>query len=324
MAIQGNGYFLVEQGDQEELTRAGNFTLDSSGNMMTQSGQNVMGYQATNGAVSSSSVISALNIPTGSIESAHATSNISMDTNLDSSATGGTSFATSMTVYDSLGASHDATVTFTQASPTSWNYAITLPAADYTGSATNNTGTLTFNPNGTLATPTSNISGISFSKLSDGAADLSFKWSLYDANGSPTISTSATASSVSTSNQDGYTSGQYTGFSVDTTGVISATYDNGHSQAIGQLAIANVSNPSGLAQSGGNSYLPTLASGDLSTGAAGQGGRGTIESDALEQSNVDISTEFANLIVAQRAFEANSKAVTTFDSVTQETINMIR
>jgi flagellar hook protein FlgE len=105
--------------------------------------------------------------------------------------------------------------------------------------------------------------------------------------------------------------------------VISASFSNGQTQKVGEIAVASVTNSEGLELAGGNNYQTTAASGAASVGAPGAGGRGAIEDDTLEQSNVDISTEFANLIVAQRAFEANSKTVTTFDTVTQETINMI-
>src|SRR5260370_6054195 len=113
-------------------------------------------------------------------------------------------------------------------------------------------------------------------------------------------------------------------FTVDSSGVISAAFSNGHKANIGQVTVANVTNAEGLMKVGNNNYMTTSASGAASIGVAGAGGRGTIEDSALEQSNVDISTEFANLIIAQRAFHANSKTITTFDSVTQDTIGMIR
>jgi flagellar hook protein FlgE len=106
--------------------------------------------------------------------------------------------------------------------------------------------------------------------------------------------------------------------------VISASFSNGHTANIGQVAVASVTNAEGLTKVGNNNYMTTSASGAASIGVAGAGGRGTIEDSALERSNVDISTEFADLIIAQRAFQANSKTITTFDSVTQDTIGMIR
>ena len=121
----------------------------------------------------------------------------------------------------------------------------------------------------------------------------------------------------------GTPSGQYSGFTVSSAGVISATFSNGLSSPVGQVALANVINPEGLNVEGGNLYQTTLASGTASVGVAGTGGLGTIQDEALEASNVNISTEFSNLIIAQQAYEASSKAITTFDTVSQDTINMI-
>ena len=227
-------------------------------------------------------------------------------------------------MYDSLGQSHIASVSFTKNSANTWGYSVTLPQGDATGTPVNNTGTLTFNSSGVLTSPTGSISGIKFPAMSDGAADLNFSWALYDKTGTPTIAQSASTSTATSSTQDGYASGTYQSFSVDSSGLVSATFSNGHVQAVGQLAVAAVANEDGLTRVGGNNFQTSAASGTASYAAAGVGSRGTIEDDALEQSNVDISTEFSELIVAQRAFQANSKTVTTFDSVTEDAIGMIR
>lgn len=324
MAVSGNGFFVVQQNGVQELTRAGNFSLDNTGNLITADGQQVMGYPATGGVVNTNAPLTALNIPVGTVEQAQPTQNVSLTTNLDSSAATGTQFSSPFNMYDSLGTAHSTTVTFTKVSATQWNYSINIPSADYTGAATNNTGTLTFDATGKLIAPASNVSGIQFSGLADGASNLNFNWNLYDTNGNPLVSQSASSSTVSATNQDGYAAGQYQGFSVDASGVISAQFDNGHTQKIGQIAVATVNNAEGLQRLGNNSYATTTGSGQASIGVAGLGGRGKVEDNALEASNVDISTEFANLIVAQRAFEANSKTVTTFDTISQETINLIR
>ena len=111
---------------------------------------------------------------------------------------------------------------------------------------------------------------------------------------------------------------------MDSQGVIAAQYSNGQTETVGQVALGNVTNVQGLARSGNNAYVSTAASGAVTVGTASTGELGSITDDALEGSNVDISTEFTDLIVAQRAFEANSKTVTTFDTLTQETIDLIR
>ena len=324
MALSGDGFFVVQQNGVQSLTRAGDFQLDSSGNLTTSEGENVMGYSAVNGVISGSSSLVPLTLPTGSTESAKATQNFSLTANLNAGATTGTTFSTPVQVYDSLGQTHQLTMSFTKTAANTWSYTASLPAGDYTGAAANTTGTLTFDSSGNLVSPTGTLAGISFPGLPNGASDLSFNWNLDDASGNPTISQTTAASAGSASNQDGFTSGVYTGFGVDSSGIITATYSNDQSQVVGQVAVATVANDQGLVVTGNNNYMTTAASGQANIGVAGTGSRGTITDSALELSNVDISSEFADLIVAQRAFEANSKTVTTFDTVTQDTLSMIR
>jgi flagellar hook protein FlgE len=342
VALNGNGFFVVSNGASDEYTRAGNFSLNASGNLITTNGLSVMGYPAVNGVVNTNSPLTAINIPVGQVEQPQATSNFNMTANLDAASVTGTSFPAQVTVDDSLGVSHVATVTYTQTGVNTWGYSVALPAADFTsGTSTPVTGTLTFNSSGNLtsltqttpvavpATPVGTGAGqissipLGFTGLADGAANLAIKWNLLGSNGTPTISQVDTASAVSATTQNGYPSGQYQSFSIGSDGTVSATFSNGQQLAVGQLALANVANVQGLALQGNGDYATTLASGTASIGASGTAGRGTLEDGALEESNVNISAEFSDLIIAQRAFEANSKAVTTFDTVTQETINMI-
>jgi flagellar hook protein FlgE len=177
----------------------------------------------------------------------------------------------------------------------------------------------------TVGTGTGDISSIplSFTGLADGAANLNMSWNLLGTSGTPAISQVDSASAVSSSTQDGYTSGEYQSFTIGSDGTVTATYSNGQKQNVGQLALANVANLQGLQLQGDGDYATTLASGSASIGVSGSAGLGTVTDGALEESNVNISAEFSDLIIAQRAFEASSKAVTTFDTVTQETINMI-
>jgi len=189
--------------------------------------------------------------------------------------------------------------------------------------AANQSGTLSFDSNGNLVSPGTDVSGMTFGGLSDGATTMTLNWGLYGTNGTANISQTVAASTTSATAQNGYSSGQYQSFAVDTSGVVTATYSNGQTENIGQIAVATVTNEQGLQSVGSSDYLATTASGAASVGVAGNGGRGTITGSSLESSNVNISAEFSALIVAQRAFEASSKAVTTFDSVTQQAIAMI-
>jgi flagellar hook protein FlgE len=321
VALDGNGFFIVEQNGVQSLTRAGNFTVSEAGNLTTQDGQAVLGYPAVDGVVNQNSALQPITIPVGATEGAQATQNISTTVNLNSGATVGTTFTTPVTVFDSLGQSHNATITYDKTATNSWSYSIALPAGDSTGTPVNNTGTLTFDSNGNLTSPTGSVAGISFPALADGASDLTFNWNL---TGNATVSQLASASTNGAQTQDGFASGTFSTISVDSSGVIQAQFSNGNNTTIGQLAVANVANVQGLVTTGGNNFQTTAASGQLTAGVAGAGGRGTVDDDTLESSNVNISTEFTNLIVAQRAFEANSKTVTTFDTISEDVLALIR
>ena len=324
MALNGDGFFVVQRGQNQLLTRAGDFQVDRSGNLITSDGASVMGFAAVNGAVTTTGNLTPLTLPLEGNGAAKATTAFALTGNLDATAATGASFSTSVTMYDSLGTSQVVTVNFTKTAPNQWGYAMSLPSGQATGTPLNTTGTLTFDSTGALTSPTANKTGISFPGLADGAADLNFDWTLFGAGNVPTIAQSAGSSTAKASSQNGYSAGTYEGFTVDAQGTISASFTNGRTAAIGQLAIASVANAGGLTRVGGNNYQTSAASGTASFAGAGVGSRGTIEDDALEQSNVDISTEFSDLIVAQRAFEANSKTVTAFDTVTQQAINMVR
>ena len=326
MALNGSGFFVVDSSGQQQLTRAGNFQLDQSGNLITTTGAGVMGYAAANGVVNTNTPLTTLQIPVDATQAAQATQNFGISANLDAATAVGGTFSSTITMYDSLGTSHAATVDFLKTADNTWTYSISLPTGDTNGlvSPINNTGTLTFSSSGALVTPAVNVTGISFGGLTDGASDMAFNWDLYNSSAAPQIGQTVGTSTATASAQDGFASGSYSGFSVNSAGVIAASFSNGQTQTVGQIAVASVTNVEGLTIDGGNNYQTSTSSGAASVGAPGAGGRGSIEADTLEQSHVDISTEFANLIVAQRAFEANSKTVTTFDTVTQETIDMIR
>jgi flagellar hook protein FlgE len=325
MAIGGTtgaGFFVVQNGNTTEYTRDGSFTISPAGYLTTQSGLQVMGYPVVNGAVDTNAPLVPIQIPIGGSQQPSATQNLSITANLDSSATVGTQVTGQVQLYDSLGQSYNATVTFTNTGTNTWGYSIALPAGAATGGASL-TGTLSFDSNGNLVTPAANVNGISFTGLADGASNMTFNWNLYGSNGQSTITQFASDSDVASYTQDGYASGEYEGFTVSSDGLISAQFSNGETQPVGQVALANMVNPEGLSVEGGNLYQTTRASGGASIGVAGTGGLGTIQDSALEASNVNISTEFSNLIVAQQAYEASSKAITTFDTVSQDTINMI-
>jgi flagellar hook protein FlgE len=340
MAIDGNGFFIVKDTDgSTAYTRDGSFAQDTNGNLVTANGSQLMGYPAgANGVVDTSAPLAAISLPLmGQVQLPAATSSFSMTANLDSEPTG--AFPATVSVYDSLGASHNVTITYTQTAPNTWTYSAALPAADFAnGVSTPITGTLNFDANGNLlsvaqganpAVPVGTAAGdiasipLNFNNpLADGANNLNMSWNLLGAGGTPTISQVDEASAVSGMNANGNGAGTCTGFTIGSDGTATAQYTSG-TQVVGQVALANMTNLQGLNLQADGEFQTTLASGTASVGAAGSGGLGGIQDSALEDSNVNISSEFSDLIIAQRGFEADSKAVTTFDTVAQDTINMI-
>ncbi|HXY13110.1 MAG TPA: flagellar hook protein FlgE [Terriglobales bacterium] len=326
VAITGNGFFVTQNATgATEFTRAGNFTVNAQGQLVTPEGQNVMGYAAVNGVINAGQGLTALQIGQGQISPPVATATMQQQTNLDASAAVGTQYSTPQTIYDSLGNSHVLTYTFTKTGTNTWGYQITLPAADTGGAGAPtvvNQGTLTFDTNGNLINPAANIAGIAINGLADGAANLNLTWDVFGPNNTSLLTQLAGQSTTTTTNQDGYASGTLQSYSIDANGVIQGQFSNGQVQAVGQIALASFANNQGLQLVGGNSYAPTLGSGQPVIGAPGAGGRGSLTGGALELSNVDISAEFTQLIVTQRGFEADARVVTTFDSVSNDTINL--
>jgi flagellar hook protein FlgE len=250
--------------------------------------------------------------------------------NLDSSAAVGATVTAPVQVYDSLGVSHDLTVTYTNTGAGTWSYAVTVPPADITGAPTTPvaTGTLSFDANGNLTgpLPTSDPQTIDINNLSDGANNLTINWNLYNQTGPTPVGTITqydAASTVTSSTQNGYAAGSVSGIALQNGGTVMATYTNGQQVAIGQLAVASIANPSSLSAVGDNNLAVTANTSTPVVGAANTGGRGQIQAGALESSTVDIATEFANLLTFERGYQADSRVITTSDQLDQETINLI-
>ncbi len=321
VAISGNGFFVTQASDGTlQYTRAGDFTVNVKGELVTPNGATVMGYPAVNGVVNQNGGLSALYIGQSLTSPPSATTTMEQQTNLDADATVGTSYTVPLTVYDSLGESHVLTFTFTNTGTGTWNYTITTPGGTVGGAGA--TGTLTFGTNGDLSTPSGSITGITVTALTDGAANMNLTWNLTGPDGSSLMTQVAAASATATTNQNGYSSGTLENYTVEANGTIDGTFSNGQVQPLGQIALANFPDVEGLQLVGQNSYVPTLASGAAVVGVPETGSLGSLTGGALEASNVDISTEFTNLIVTQRAFEANARMITTLDTVTNDTVNL--
>lgn len=326
VAITGNGFFIVQDPNGTvEYTRAGDFGVNAAGQLMTVGGQTVMGYPAVAGVVNQSASLAPLQVGQSAISPPAASTTMQQQTNLDASAPVGTTYSSPLTVYDSLGTPHVLSFSYTNTGPGAWNYQITLPAAD-TGGSGNPTvissGAMTFDSNGNLTSPVGSVTGITVAGLADGAATMNLTWNLTGSNGGSLLTQVDAPSATTSTQQNGYGSGTLQSYTVQSDGVIEGQFSNGQVQALGQVALANFANPQGMQLTGGSSYAPTLASGGAVIGVPQSGTMGTLTGGALESSNVNISAEFTNLIVVERAFQADARMITTLDTVTSTTINL--
>ncbi|HUY96011.1 MAG TPA: flagellar hook-basal body complex protein, partial [Terracidiphilus sp.] len=256
VALQGNGFFVVAEGSSQYLTRAGDFATAANGDLITADGLNVMGYPAANGVINTNAPLAPINIPESAILPPQATSSFSMTANLNSAGTNQV-FPSTVAIYDSLGQSHTATITYTQTGVNTWNYSVALPGSDFTsGTCTPVTGAMTFDAKGNLSTisvgagaaqPVGTGAGqvssipVAFNGLADGANNLSMNWNLMGTGGTPNISQVAAKSAVSGTLQDGFTSGQYQGFTIGSDGTVTVTYSNEQKLNVGQIALGTVS-----------------------------------------------------------------------------------
>ena len=308
-------------------TRAGDFTSNNAGQLVTPSGELVLGYPAVNGVVNPSGALQPLQV--GSVTSpAVPSTTVGITANLDSDAAIGTTApSSSLSIYDSLGSAHTLSVSYTKTAAGTWDYTVTVPSADVTAGATGTTtvgsGTLNFDGNGQLTSITNPVP-ISILTLADGATVPLTLTGPFGTAANPTITQTAMASATSATTTDGFASGTLTTFTVEPDGTINGTFTSGNTLALGQVAVASFANNQGLVSIGNNNYQSTAASGAAVIGQAGTGGRGTIIGGNVEQSNVDIATEFAKLIVAQQAYSANAKSITTFNTLSQATLAMIQ
>jgi flagellar hook protein FlgE len=337
-AIQGDGFFVVnDQNGNTYYTRAGNFQVDKNGNLLTDTGQQVQGWTTINpatGAVDTNGPLGNIVVPVGSLNPATATTQFTVDVNLNSAAAADTTsdFSTPMTVYDSLGNSHVLTLNFEKTGANEWSYNVTMPGDELSGGTAGTpfpisgaSGTLTFDSSGNLTSPAAG-SPITFSitGLTDGAADMNLSWNPYTSAGAARITQLAAPSQPSANSQNGSPAAQLVHVGLADGGGVLAQYSNGHQVIVGQVAIASIRNADTLIAAGNNNFQLSALTANPSIGVPGTGGRGQIVGGSIEASTVDIATEFTNLITYQRAYEANGKVVTSADQLSQDTINLIR
>jgi flagellar hook protein FlgE len=254
---------------------------------------------------------------------------MTVSANLNASAKVGDSFSAPIQVVDSLGNTHTLTVNFTNTAPLTWSYDVSIPGDDLTGGtpglATSlANGSLTFSNGGVLTSPAagSPVAVATTTGLADGAADLNINWNLFDTVGNPLVTQYASASTTTGSTQDGVQAAALTGMSMENGGFLVASYSNGTHRTLAQLAVASISNPNTLLGLANNQYQVDIGTTTPSVGAAGTGVRGNIVAGSREASNVDMATELTNLIVYQRGYQADSKAITAIDQMQQTLIAM--
>ena len=323
-AIQGNGFFVVQNATNQTLyTRDGSFQVNSAGNIVTATGENVQGWSAANGAVNPNGPVGNLTVPLGTVVPAVATSTMGLTVNLNSATAANGTFSAPIQVFDSQGASHTLTVNFTETASNTWGYSVTIPAADLAkgGKPTIASGTMSFDSSGNLTSPTSPVA-LTIAGLADGAADMSIGWNL-DSGSTSTITQFAETSSEGSTTQDGAAAGQIVNVTLQNGGLLVANYSNGQQTTVGQVALASIPNPESLTSVGNNELQASTTTGSIAVGAANTGGRGQIVAGALESSTVDMAIEFTNLLTYERSYQAASRVITTSDQMTQDTENLI-
>ena len=331
VAIQGDGFLVVKDPSTNGnlYTRGGNLLVDKSGNLMTATGQKVQGWMGVGGTLSTNGPIGDIIIPVGTLKEPVATTQFSFDLNLNATASAGPpadTFSTSIEVFDSLGTAHVLKVDYTKTTTANvWDYSISFPDGDVATPVTPVTGQITFDSGGKMIDPpvAGPLPQIVVTGLSNGAADMTLDWQLYE-GAAPRITQFAQASSVNANQQNGAPAAQLVRVGIATGGFVLAQYSNGQQLSVAQLAMASVRNPESLIALGDNAFGLSARSALPAIGLPGTGGRGAILGGAIENSTVDIAREFTNLIVLQRGYQANARVVTTVDEMSQETISLKR
>ncbi len=332
-AIQGNGFFVVRNAEGNmNYTRAGDFTVNNQGYLITPGGNQIQGYAANSGVVTPGSALSSLRLPIGQTLAPQTTTNASLRINLDTNAATGSDFHATMQIIDSRGTTRTMDMEFTRLADGSFDMTATVdgnPAelSANGGAPVNTPVNFTFDSSGNLTSPTS-LAVIPDQGQLGGATLPSVEINLRETNpdGTPgafNMVSYARPSAVSSTTQDGFPSGELSGSSVDPNGVIYAIFSNGQSRPVGQFALATFNSSEGLSRLGGNMFAETLASNQATIGAPGSGGRGFIAGGYLEQSNVSITNEFVKLIEAQRGFQSNSKVINTLNQTLQDLLQIL-
>ena len=323
LAIGGEGFFVLSDNGARTYTRAGAFGVDNQGFVVNADGARLQAYPPSGGGLFNTGTPSDLQLTIGA-NPPQATSNAIFGLNLPANAplptnpvfdpTDPSSFnhTTSVTVYDSLGSPHTATVFFIKdAAANVWNTQFEID-----GTPVGGTSQIVFNNDGSLNSPASGQMAVNPYTPTTGAADITLTLDF------STATQYGGAFGVNSLSQDGFTTGRLTGVSVDPEGIVFARFTNGQSSALGKIALANFVNPQGLQQVGDTNWAESFQSGDVLLGEAGTASFGNVQSGGLEASNVDLTAQLVQMITAQRNFQANAQMIEAADQVTQTVINI--
>lgn len=341
LAIQGEGFFITSNSQRMAFTRDGGFELDANGGLvMRATGERVLGWTSdASGNIDSSQPLSPsdyIKIPVGALNTVQVTTETTWTGNLNGAAPAGEASLSQIRVYDALGGAHDLTLKITNrqnpplgtppaGATSSWDWEV-WEGSPGTGTMlgdSSTTGNERFYFDGagkklsSLAPDTYNkvtVAPVSGSAFDPFSVDLNFD----------SISQLISPSQVNATDQNGFPPGGLQNFSVGQDGTIVGIFTNGLTRPIAQVAMAHFSNPQGMERVGSNLFVNTDNSGFPQIGAPRTGSRGLVSAGFLEQSNIDIGSEFTDLIVTQRGFQANTRVVTTVDEMLQDLINIKR
>jgi flagellar hook protein FlgE len=321
LAVNGNGFFIVSNNGALNYTRDGEFQLNADNQIVNAQGQALQGYPALANGTFNTGGLSDISLTTTQ-SSPQATTTAQITANLPADATPPTDTpfsptdpnsytdTTSLTVYDSLGAAHTASLYFTSTGANTWNVSL------YVDGTQVGTQALDYSDTGQLTTPANGQVNFGPYTPATGAAamNMTFNFSQTTQYGDNF--------GVTAVQQNGFTTGQLTGINIGSTGVVQAQFTNGNSVNLGQVALANFANPQGLQQLGNASWAATNTSGAPVNGVAGSNGFGSLESGSLEESNVNTTSALVEMITAERNFQANAQMIQTDDQVTQSIIDI--
>jgi flagellar hook protein FlgE len=344
LAIDGDGFFELNNGGGKRYSRAGQFGTDKDGFVVNNQNMRLQGYVA-DAAGNLSGQTGDLKIGSDNLPPQR-TTNLRTDLNLDAreQALGATAFdpldpstynhVTATTIFDSLGNPHEATQFYAKQPPSgsqsNWSLYLQIDGEDVgtTDSSVDPAApaaNLAFDQSGTLTLPANGVIQIDNWVPKDGNGASNGAATMTDAEFDLDLGSTTQYGAnfgVNDQRQNGYTTGRLSGLDVSQQGVIFARYTNGQSKSLGQVALASFNNTDGLSPSGDTSWVETFESGQPIIGRPDTGTLGAIQSSSVEESNVDLSAELVNLIIAQRNYQANAKTIETSDAVTQTIINL--